>query len=105
MEQPSFNGAAMVHLETSGEEQLTIANEAGRLLFAGQCDFIAAANNMKALPPVTLPGNLLCWPIKCWQILIGEWIDRTANAGANITNARSDAAIDFFQSCQSAATG
>ena len=55
MEQPSFNGAAMVHLETSGEEQLAIANEAGRLLFAGQCDFIAAANNMKALPPVTLP--------------------------------------------------
>jgi len=29
--------------------------ETGRLLFAGQCDFIAAANNMKALPPVTLP--------------------------------------------------
>ena len=55
MEQPSFNGAAMVHLETSGEEQLAITNEAGRLLFAGQCDFIAAANNMKALPPVTLP--------------------------------------------------
>ena len=55
MEQPSFNGAAMVHFETSGEEQLAIANEAGRLLFAGQCDFIAAANNMKALPPVTLP--------------------------------------------------
>jgi GTP-binding protein len=55
MEQPSFNGAAMVHHETSGEEQLAITNEAGRLLFAGQCDFIAAANNMKALPPVTLP--------------------------------------------------
>ena len=45
----------MVHHETSGEEQLAITNEAGRLLFAGQCDFIAAANNMKALPPVTLP--------------------------------------------------
>jgi len=55
MEQPSFNGAAMVHHETSGEEQLAITNEAGRLLFASQCDFIAAANNMKALPPVTLP--------------------------------------------------
>jgi GTP-binding protein len=25
------------------------------LLFAGSCDFIAAANNMKALPPVSLP--------------------------------------------------
>ena len=45
----------MVHNETSGEEQLAKDIEAGRLLFAGQCDFIAAANNMKALPPVTLP--------------------------------------------------
>ena len=45
----------MVHNETSGEEQLVKDIEAGRLLFASQCDFIAAANNMKALPPVTLP--------------------------------------------------
>ena len=45
----------MVHHETSSEEQLTNAAEVGRLLFSGQCDFIAAANNMKALPPVTLP--------------------------------------------------
>jgi GTP-binding protein len=45
----------MVHNETSGEEQLAKEIEAGRLLFAGQCDFIAAANNMSALPPVTLP--------------------------------------------------
>jgi len=45
----------MVHSETSGEEQLAAMIETGRLLFAGQCDFIAAANNMKALPPVTLP--------------------------------------------------
>ena len=45
----------MVHNETSGEEQLAKDIEVGRLLFAGQCDFIAAANNMKALPPVTLP--------------------------------------------------
>lgn len=29
--------------------------EAGRLLFAGQCDFIAAAQNMPALPPISLP--------------------------------------------------
>ena len=55
MEQPTFNGAAMVHYETSSEEQLAEDIEAGRLLFAGQCDFVAAANNMKALPPVTLP--------------------------------------------------
>ena len=27
--------------------------EAGRLLFAGQCDFIAAAQNLPALPPVS----------------------------------------------------
>ena len=45
----------MVHNETSGEEQLAKDIEVGRLLFAGQVDFIAAANNMKALPPVTLP--------------------------------------------------
>ena len=45
----------MVHNETSGEGQLAKDIEAGRLLFAGQCDFIAAANNMRALPPVTLP--------------------------------------------------
>ena len=45
----------MVHHETSSEEQLKNTTEVGRLLFAGQCDFIAAANNMKALPPVTLP--------------------------------------------------
>ena len=29
--------------------------EAGRLLFAGQCDFIAAAQNLPALPPISLP--------------------------------------------------
>ena len=45
----------MVHNETSGEEQLAKDIEVGRLLFAGQCDFIAAAGNMKALPPVTIP--------------------------------------------------
>ena len=45
----------MVYNETSGEEQLADDLEVGRLLFAGQCDFIAAANSMKALPPVTLP--------------------------------------------------
>ena len=45
----------MVHNETSREEQLAKEIELGRLLFAGQCDFIAAAKNMRALPPVTLP--------------------------------------------------
>ena len=29
--------------------------EVGRLLFAGQCDFIAAAQNLPALPPISLP--------------------------------------------------
>ena len=29
--------------------------EAGRLLFAGPCDFIAAAQNLSALPPMSLP--------------------------------------------------
>ena len=29
--------------------------EAGRLLFAGPCDFIAAAQNLLALPPISLP--------------------------------------------------
>ena len=55
MEQPFIYGSAMVHHETSSEEQLAKDFEAGRLLFAGQCDFVAAANNMRALPPITLP--------------------------------------------------
>lgn len=29
--------------------------EAGRLLFAGQCDFIAASNSLFNLPPISLP--------------------------------------------------
>jgi GTP-binding protein len=55
MEQPVINGAAMVHHETRGARLDSDDLETGRLLFAGTCDFIAAANNMKALPPVTLP--------------------------------------------------
>jgi hypothetical protein len=95
----------MVHHETSGKEQLATTNEDGRLLFAGQCDFIAAAKNMKALPPVTLPENLFCWSIECRQILSSEWINRTENAGANIANTGPDATIDFFQSRRSPAIG
>ena len=45
----------MVHHETGSEEQLTKNIEDGRLLFAGQCNFVAAANKTKALPSVTLP--------------------------------------------------
>ena len=29
--------------------------EAGRLLFAGQCEFVAAATNLASLPPLSLP--------------------------------------------------
>ena len=45
----------MVHHETRGPRLDAGDLETGRLLFAGSCDFIAAANNMKALPPVSLP--------------------------------------------------
>ncbi len=45
----------MVHYEARGAELTPEQLEAGRLLFAGQCDFIAAANNMPALPPISLP--------------------------------------------------
>ena len=45
----------MVHHETRGPRLDAGDFETGRLLFAGSCDFIAAANNMKALPPVSLP--------------------------------------------------
>ena len=45
----------MVHNETRGSRRDIDNLETGRLLFAGSCEFIAAANNMKALPPVTLP--------------------------------------------------
>ena len=46
----------MVHHAQNSEGELTPeALEAGRLLFAGGCEFIAAANNMRALPPEGLP--------------------------------------------------
>ena len=45
----------MVHHETRGARRDINDLETGRLLFAGSCGFIAAAGNMKALPPVTLP--------------------------------------------------
>lgn len=38
---------------TNGPDEAALEN--GRLLFAGACDFIAAANNMKVLPPEGLP--------------------------------------------------
>ena len=55
MEQPSFYGATMVHHEAGSEEQQAKDIENGRLLFAGQCKFVAAANKTKALPSVSLP--------------------------------------------------
>ncbi len=46
----------MVHHAQDSEGELTPeAIESGRLLFAGSCDFIAAANNMHVLPPEGLP--------------------------------------------------
>ena len=46
----------MVHHSDHREGELTAEElEAGRLLFAGSCDFIAAANNMHVLPPEGRP--------------------------------------------------
>ena len=45
----------MVYHETRGPGLNTDDLETGRLLFSGSCDFIAAANDMKSLPPVTRP--------------------------------------------------
>lgn len=46
----------MVHHEEDREGELSPEQlEAGRLLFAGSCDFIAAASNMHVLPPEGLP--------------------------------------------------
>ena len=45
----------MVHHETRGPQRDIDVFEKGRLLFASSCEFIAATNNMRALPPVTLP--------------------------------------------------
>ena len=46
----------MVHHAQDSEGELTPeAIESGRLLFAGSCDFIAAANSMHVLPPEGLP--------------------------------------------------
>ena len=45
----------MVHHETRGPRLDIDDLETGRLLFAGSCEFIAAANTIRALPQVTLP--------------------------------------------------
>ena len=45
----------MVHYETRGPRLDIDDLENGRLLFAGSCEFIAAANNMRVVPQVTLP--------------------------------------------------
>ena len=45
----------MVHHETRGPRLDINDLEIGRLLFAGNCEFIAAANNLTALPPIALP--------------------------------------------------
>ena len=55
MEQLIIDGTAMVHYETCSPELEGDNLESAKLLFAGNCDFIAAADNMKTLPPVTLP--------------------------------------------------
>ena len=45
----------MVYHEKRGSQRGIDDLETGRLLFASSCEFIAAANNMNALPPITLP--------------------------------------------------
>ena len=45
----------MVYHEKRGSQRDIDDLETGRLLFASSCEFIAAANNMSALPPITLP--------------------------------------------------
>ena len=55
MEQPVINGTAMVHHETRGSQRDINDRATGQSLFASNCEFVAAANNMVALPPVTLP--------------------------------------------------
>ncbi|MEC8109021.1 MAG: ribosome biogenesis GTP-binding protein YihA/YsxC [Pseudomonadota bacterium] len=55
MEQPIIDGTAMVYHETRSSRRNIDDPEKGRLLFAGSCEFIAAANNMKLLPPAVLP--------------------------------------------------
>lgn len=45
----------MVHNETRSARLDADDLEKGRLLFAGSCEFVAAANNMSALPPIGLP--------------------------------------------------
>ena len=55
MEQFVIDGTAMVYNEKRGSQRDIDDLETGRLLFASSCEFIAAANNMNALPPITLP--------------------------------------------------
>ena len=70
--------------------------EAGRLLFAGPCDFIAAAQNLTALPPISLPEIAFAGRFKCWQIISGKRFDGPHNTGQNIANPRPNKTIDLF---------
>ena len=45
---PDFGTSVKEDLFTFDDEEI----EAGRLLFAGPCDFISAAQNLTALPPI-----------------------------------------------------
>ena len=45
----------MVYFETGSTRELKNMIEAGRKLFSGQCNFVAAAGNMNSLPRITLP--------------------------------------------------
>jgi hypothetical protein len=79
---------------TDGPDEAALEN--GRLLFAGACDFIAAANNMKVLPPEGLPEICFRRQIECRQVIADQCADRAQDTGTYITDAGPHAAADLL---------
>ena len=78
-------------------EKLTLDQlEAGRLLFAGQCDFIAAANNMPALPPITLPEVCFAGRSNVGKSSLVNALTGRKTLGENLADARAYPAVDLL---------
>ncbi len=62
--------------------------EAGRLLFAGPCEFIWGASKIDGLPPATLPEIAIAGRSNVGKSSLDQRADRTQDAGAHVAHAR-----------------